>query len=374
MKRAARVNQGSIVFNRRFGTWNFLWCERGRRRSKMIGTARELPTKASAWQAAAPLRRRLEETIEQIATNDEPALTVRSLVGHYRAERMPRRAMTRQGYNTWLNQYIIPRWGDCTLRQLQARPVDLWLRSLELAPKSKVHIRGLLRLLWEFAMWRGDTPIQRNPMELVTVKGATKRVRKPRSLTVEEFPLLLRQLAEPFRTMAVVCLCFGLRISECLALKWSDVDWLNSTLNVERGIVHQVVDDVKTPESERSMHIDPEVLGVLKTWKQQSQFAAPDDWMFASPVQIGRLPFSYAGVWRALRRAAAEAGIRHISSHSFRHTFRSWLDEVGTPLGVQRRLMRHTDIRTTLKYGTSAEGDMRQAQGKIVRMALIPPN
>jgi hypothetical protein len=36
--------------------------------------------------------------------------------------------------------------------------------------------------------------------------------------------------------------------------------------------------------------------------------------------------------------------------------------------------MRHTDIRTTLKYGTSAEGDMRQAQGKIVRMALIPPN
>jgi integrase len=223
-------------------------------------------------------------------------------------------------------------------------------------------------------MWRGDTPMQRNPMELVTVKGATKRVRKPRSLTVEEFPLLLRQLAEPFRTMAVICLCFGLRISECLALKWSDVDWLNGTLNVERGIVHQVVDDVKTPESERLMHIDTEVLGVLKTWKQQSQFSALEDWMFASPVQIGRLPFSYAGVWRALRKAAAEADIDHISSHSFRHTFRSWLDEVGTPLGVQRRLMRHTDIRTTMRYGTSAEGDMRHAHEKIVRMALIPAN
>jgi integrase len=374
LKRAARVNQGSVVFNRRFGTWNFLWCERGQRRSKVIGTAKEFPTKASAWQAAAPLRRQLEQTVERISASDEPALTVRSLVEHYRVERMPRRAMTRQGYNTWLNQYIIPKWGGCALQQLQARPVDLWLRSLELAPKSKVHIRGLLRLLWEFAMWRGDTPMQRNPMELVTVKGATKRVRKPRSLTVEEFPLLLRQLAEPFRTMAVICLCFGLRISECLALKWSDVDWLNGTLNVERGIVHQVIDDVKTPESERLMHIDTEVLGVLKMWKQQSQFSAPDDWMFASPVQIGRLPFSYAGVWRALRRAAAEAGIPHISSHSFRHTFRSWLDEVGTPLGVQRRLMRHTDIRTTMRYGTSAEGDMRQAQEKIVRMALIPAN
>jgi len=337
----------------------------------VIGTTREFPTKASAWQAAAPLRRQLEQTVERTVDHNEPALTVRSLIEHYRVERMPRRTMTRQGYNTWLNHYIIPKWGDCALQQLQARPVDLWLRSLELSPKSKVHIRGLLRILWEFAMWRGDMPLQRNPIELVTVKGATKRGKKPRSLTVEEFPILLQHTTEPFRTMAVLCLCFGLRISECLALKWSDVDWLNGTLNVERGIVHQVVDDVKTPESERLMYIDTEVLGILKSWKQQSQFSAPSDWMFASPVQIGRLPFSYAGVWRAFRRAAANAGVSHISSHSFRHTFRSWLDVVGTPIGVQKRLMRHTDIRTTMRYGTSAEGDMRHAHEKIVRMALI---
>ncbi len=219
-------------------------------------------------------------------------------------------------------------------------------------------------------MWHGYVPIQRNPMELVTIKGATKRMKKPRSLTVEEFQLLLRQLEEPFRTMAVVCLCFGLRISECLGLKWSDVDWLNGMLNIERGIVHQVVDDVKTLESERSMYIDVEVLGVLKMWKQRSQFSSAGDWMFASPVQIGRLPFSYAGVWRVLRKASVAAGIVHISSHSFRHTYRSWLDAEGTPLGVQQRLMRHTDIRTTMRYGRSAEADMRQAHGKIVRLAL----
>ena len=142
-----------------------------------------------------------------------------------------------------------------------------------------------------------------------------------------------------------------------LALKWSDVDWLGGTLNDERGIVHQVVDDVKTPESERLMHIDTEVLTVLKSWKQQSQFSASEDWIFVSPVQIGRLPYSYPGVWRTFRRAAADAGVTHISSHSFRHTFRSWVDEVGTPLGVQKRLMRHTDIRTK-------HGNVFQAGGK----------
>ena len=34
----------------------------------------------------------------------------------------------------------------------------------------------------------------------------------------------------------LVCVCFGLRISECLALRWSDVDWLDGKLRVERGM------------------------------------------------------------------------------------------------------------------------------------------
>jgi integrase len=95
---------------------------------------------------------------------------------------------------------------------------------------------------------------------MVRIKGATKRQRKPRSLTVEEFQSFLAQLDGPFRTMALVCISFGLRISECLALKWSDVDWLNAKLSVERGIVRQVVGDVETEYSGRAMSIDAAML------------------------------------------------------------------------------------------------------------------
>jgi integrase len=367
MKRAARHKTGSVVFDKRRRTWNFLWWEDGKRRSKVIGTVRQYPTKASAWDAAKELadsRTSQTSTISNIAT-------VKALVEQYRAEKMPRRAMTRQGYNTWLNHYIVPTWGNYSITELQARPVDLWLQSLALAPKSKGHIRGLMRVLWDFAMWRGDVPVQRNPMELVTIKGATKRTRQPRSLNVEEFQKLSETLEEPFRTMTLVCVCFGLRISECLALKWSDVDWLNGTLRIERGIVHQVVDNVKTPESQRTMHVDSEMLEMLKRWKQTTQFFSTEDWVFASPVQLGHLPFSYAAVWRVLRKAALCSGIGPISSHTFRHTYRSWLDSVGTPVGVQQRLMRHTDIRTTMNvYGTAITADMRQAQQKVVRLVL----
>jgi integrase len=365
MKRA-RNHEGSVALDKRSRTWNFFWWENGRRRSKKIGSTSEYSTKAAAWRAATALRGTL-----QTPTVVSDVSIVSDLIEQYRAEKMPRRAMTKQGYNTWLNHYILPTWGDCTIQELQARPVELWLQSLTLAPKSKVHIRGLIRMLWDFAMWRGDVPVQRNPMELVSVKGATKRVRAKRSLTVDEFQGLCRRLEEPFHTIALVCVCFGLRISEALALKWADVDWLGGKLRVERGIVHQKVDDVKTPESQRLMYIDADMLDVLKAWKQLSQFSGPDDWMFASPVQMGRLPISYNGVWHALRKAAGKAGIGHISSHIFRHTHRSWLDSVGTPVGVQQRLMRHSDIRTTMNvYGDAATADMREAHGKIVGLAL----
>src|SRR5438105_2125468 len=43
-------------------------------------------------------------------------------------------------------------------------------------------LSGVLSILWDYAMWRGDVATQRNPMELVKIKGGANRVRKQRSL------------------------------------------------------------------------------------------------------------------------------------------------------------------------------------------------
>jgi integrase len=88
--------------------------------------------------------------------------------------------------------------------------VELGLESLSLAPKSKTHIRGVLRNLWDFAAWSGDVARdRRNPMGLVRIRGASKRVQKPRSLTVEEFQNFAQHLPEPFRAMALLAVAWG---------------------------------------------------------------------------------------------------------------------------------------------------------------------
>jgi hypothetical protein len=51
-------------------------------------------------------------------------------------------------------------------------------------------------------------------------------------LTFKEFQKFVSELPEPFRTMALLCLCLGLRISECLALKWADIDWLAAKITL----------------------------------------------------------------------------------------------------------------------------------------------
>jgi integrase len=212
-------------------------------------------------------------------------------------------------------------------------------------------------------------------MELVTVKNGTKRRRQPRSLTVEEFQKLVGKLEEPVRTIALVCVCFGLRISECLAIKWADVDWLNAKLRVERAIVRQRVGDVKTVYSGRLMSIDSEMLEVLKSWRQTTQFSGDSDWVFASPAKLGRLPVSYPWVWKAFQRAGTQSGIGKLGTHSLRHSYRSWLDAVGTAIAVQQKLMRHSDIRTTLNvYGDVVTDEMEQAHSKVVRLAIPRPS
>lgn len=133
----------------------------------------------------------------------------------------------------------------------------------------------------------------------------------------------------------------------------------------------QNVDEVKTTESRKQMTIDGSLLERLKVWKQTTQFSAANDWIFASPVQLGRLPWSYDQIWRVYQKAAKAAHLGRLGTHTLRHTFRTWLDSVGTPVGVQQRLMRHADIRTTMNvYGDAVTQDMAEAHGKVVGLAL----
>jgi hypothetical protein len=80
--------------------------------------------------------------------------------------------------------------------------------------------------------------------------------------------------------------------------------------------------------------------------------------------QWGRLPI-HDERWKAAGKYGS------VGWHTFRHTYRSWLDHTGAAMGVQQKLMRHAQISTTMNvYGNALMESKRQANTAVVSKVL----
>jgi integrase len=150
-----------------------------------------------------------------------------------------------------------------------------------------------MQILFDRAMFWGYLPIARNLMELVKIKGGTRRSSRPNVLSPEQFEMLLDHIQEDYvRLVVVTSICLGLRFSEVLALKWMDIDWKALTIYVRRAIFLGRVDETKTEYSEAPAPLDPSLMEALLDWRRKSEFSENEDWIFASPSAQEKSPIS----------------------------------------------------------------------------------
>ncbi len=111
---------------------------------------------------------------------------------------------------------------------------------------------------------------------------------------------------------------------------------------------------------------------LLLVWRGQSRFNKDTDWVWASPYSAGERPLNLNGMQHDhIVPAAKKAGLESFGWHAFRHTYRAWLNDNGTPLGIQKDLMRHANISTTANvYGAAMDPSMREANEKIVKLVI----
>jgi integrase len=140
-----------------------------------------------------------------------------AVIARYEEEEMPERHSTSTSYRSLINKHIRPRWSDVQVHAVKPMAVEDWLKALSFAPKTKSHIRSLMHMIFQCAnRWELT---DKNPIELVRVKGGSKRRRPPRILNPEEFCLLPPMIVEPYRTQVWIAGCLGLRPSEIMALQ-----------------------------------------------------------------------------------------------------------------------------------------------------------
>lgn len=288
-------------------------------------------------------------------------------------------------YLASLNRYIRPRWSETLLTDVKPAAVDQWLKSLtklpkagddsttvltHLSPKTKGNIKSMMFRLMERAMFWELVPLARNPIGLVEIRGVSKRRKIPFILTVEQYHAVVEQLEEPYRQMVQVAMCLGLRVSEVLALKWSDFDFESLTLEVIRGVVHGRISDVKTEYSEDLLPLDSAFAEVMLDWQKRCP-CSEENWVFPNS-NTGKLYHASPIQQDYIRRAGRKAKLgKDIGWHTFRHAYRSFLDDAGAPVGVQQKLMRHAQVSTTMNtYGNAQMQSKRRANTKVVQMFL----
>ena len=94
--RVQRHASGSVRYDKRRKTWNYLWYDGATRRSKRIGTKQEFPTKAAAWTEV--------ESLEIQQPKPKNGDTVRSVITRYEAERMPSTSIDGAGVSLFPQQ------------------------------------------------------------------------------------------------------------------------------------------------------------------------------------------------------------------------------------------------------------------------------
>lgn len=225
-----------------------------------------------------------------------------------------------------------------------------------------------MHLLFERAMLWELIEAQRNPVELVKLRGTSRRLKKPQILTPEQSQALVSVFGEPYRTMVIVAMCTGMRVSEVLALCWEHIDFEAGVMLVQQGVVNGRIGKVKTEASNDYIPLDPTFAQILLDWKGDHSTGL----VFPSPITGGCY---YAGViqQQVLKPAFEKIGVSGagLGWHTFRHTYRSLLDETGAPIGVQQKLMRHSNVATTMNvYGKASLKAKQQANSKVVQMVI----
>ncbi len=161
----------------------------------------------------------------------------------------------------------------------------------------------------------------------------------------------------------------GLRISEALGLKWSDLDFGSGVINLSRAVVHQHIGETKTEASQKPVPMDGALAAVLQYWSAQTWCRRPEDWVFASPKMHGKQPY-----WpETLLRCYVQPAARRAGWHSFRRTFATLLKSTGEDVKTVQELMRHANSRLTLDvYAQALTPTKRAAHLKVVEM-IGPP-
>jgi len=285
-----------------------------------------------------------------------------------------------------------------TLSPLRQRMIDD-MRMRKLSPKTQ---SGYLRTVIRFSIWLGRSPDTATAEELrryqlylvehgmsaislnVTITGLTfffkstldhpelmrhmHPVREPRKIPIVLSPEEVARLigcAGSLKNQTALSVAYGagLRVSEVVALKVSDIDSQRMTLRIEQG----------KGSKDRYAMLSPVLLESLRSWWRTARAEGRmlnGGWLFPGMNPVD--PLSTRQLNRIIHAAAEAAQIdKRVSMHTLRHSFATHLLEQKVDIRVIQVLLGHKKLETTSLYTQVATKILREVNSPLDSLHLV---
>lgn len=285
---------------------------------------------------------------------------------------------TFEQYEVLIRKHIVPKIGDIKLTKLKAEHLQLMYNEMYNRGKAVRTIQlthNVIHAALKQAVKCGN--VITNVSEATVLPKNTKR--EMRVLTEEEQKTFLETVKEHELYNAFVFSLFtGVRRGELLALKWSDIDLDNKTVEIRRSVIRVknyngetksklIISTPKTETSNRVIPLLDFLTDILKLHKREQdcikQLKGSDyeDNELVFPTKNGTLidPTNFN---RSLKRALKESGLKGVTPHTLRHSFATRCLEGGASLKALQQFLGHSSILLTGNVYSHALPDYKRSE------------
>lgn len=274
---------------------------------------------------------------------------------------------THERYADFVNHYLIPALGACTLVKLDPSSIQKAYNKWEntgrrdnkvggLAPRTRLHIHRVFRLALKHAVRM--RLMSHNPADDVIPPRARKT--SVVTLTIEQSAMLLNILRDSHPRLywpVLLALTTGMRRGEIVALRWKNIDFEKMTVRVVESL-EQIKQEIrfKAPKTEKSraVMLPEHAIEELKIWKgnQATELLEIGVNPTSEVLVCGRWdgkpvkPDSLSGEFRTAIRKIPNMPI--VRFHDLRHSHATQLLTEGVHPKIAQERLGHSSIKTTL--------------------------
>lgn len=264
--------------------------------------------------------------------------------------------VTRFNYELDLKNHLLPVYGNRKVVSIKTSELTSFFTGLPLSSETTRKLKTVMSSVFSFGVKQGY--ILHNPCCGALYKEDTSNVKKIKYLTPDQCRKLMQLTSDysTFNTIIQFLVFTGLRIGECLCLKWSNLNFEYSTLTVSNTLAYAYKEKYqsspKNDTSYRTLKLGEYSMSLLKRHKEEQDKLKEivcDAWKHPDLIftnEIGEY-LDYGGINNKLKKLLVENDLPCITVHALRHSNASLLINNGVDIKAVSSQLGHCNINIT---------------------------